>query len=158
LKTLIVVLLFAVNVSFAQQVIHLKSVNDIENIITENEGKVIVFNFWASWCKPCVEEFPDLIKLNNNYRNKDFKLIFISLDFKEETDSKLYPFLKSNNVDFSTYLLDVSNPDDIMNYFDKNWNGGIPSTFIFDKSGKMKKFILGGHDYDYFEKEIMKLI
>lgn len=158
MKSLILILFFSLNVSFAQQVIHLKDIKDIENIKSENSGKVLVFNFWASWCKPCVEEFPDFLKLHDNFMNKDFKLIFISLDFKEDIESKLNPFLKNNNVDFTTYLLDAGNPEEIMNYFSKRWDGGIPSTFIFDKSGKMKKFILGGHDYNFFEKEIKKLI
>jgi thiol-disulfide isomerase/thioredoxin len=158
LNKLIFVILLTIRITFAQELVNISSVDDIAKIKNENNGKILVFNFWASWCKPCVKELPDLIKLNRDYKDRNIKLIIISLDFKEEVDLKLLPFLKDNNIDFPSYLLDVKDPDDIMNYFDSKWNGGIPATFIFDTSGQLKKFILGAHDYVFFENEIKKLI
>ena len=117
-----------------------------------------MFNFWATWCEPCTEEFPDLIRLNDEYKDKNFKLVLVSLDFKEDIENKLLPFLKNNKVDFDTYYLSTLNPDSIMNYFDKTWDGGIPATFIFDREGNYQKFILGKSNYDNFEKEIKKYL
>jgi thiol-disulfide isomerase/thioredoxin len=158
LKIIIFFLILSANIVLSQDLISLSSVSDIENLKKDNSGRVLAINFWASWCKPCVDEFPFLIKLNENYKDRNFKLIFISLDFKEEVNSKLLPFLKNNNVDFTSYLLDTKNPDDIMNYFNKKWDGGIPATFIFDSKGKLQRFILGEHTYEYFETEIKRFI
>ena len=158
MKIIIFIILLISGISFAQDLLYINSTYDIDKIKKENTGKVLMINLWASWCKPCVEEFPDLIKLHNNYKNKDFKLILISLDFKEEIQTKLMPLLKKNNVDFTTYLLDIDSPDEIINYFNNEWGGGIPSSIIYNKSGELKSFILGNHDYEFFEKEIKKLI
>jgi len=158
LKTLFIIfILLSVKFTYSQELIYLNNLEDIENIKKESAGKVMVINFWATWCKPCVEEFPDLIKIHHDFKNDNVKLILISLDFKEDIDSKLYLFLKNNNVDFTTYHLEVRNPDDIINYFDKKWDGGIPATFIFDKSGNLQQYILGSRDFNFFEKEINKL-
>lgn len=157
-KLIFIFIIITVKISFAQELINIKCLDDIVNIKKENSGKVLLFNFWASWCKPCVEEFPELVKLNQNYKDNNFKLIFISFDFEEDIETKLRPFLKNNNVDFPSYYLNINNPDEIMNYFDKKWDGGIPATFIFDSSGKLHKFILGGNNYEFFENEIKKLI
>lgn len=158
LNKLIIIFFFLVKISITQELTILKSLDDIRSIKEENAGKVLVFNFWATWCKPCVEEFPELIKIHQKFKSKDFKLIFISLDFKEDINTKLLPFLKNNNVDFKTYYLDVNNTDDIMNYFNVKWDGGIPATFIFDTSEKLQKFILGENNHDFFEKEIKKFL
>jgi thiol-disulfide isomerase/thioredoxin len=157
-RIIIIFLILAANISIAQDLISISSIGDIENIKNENSGKVIVINFWASWCKPCTDEFPALVKLNEEYKDRNFRLIFISLDFKEEVSTKLLPFLKNNNVDFTSYYLDDNNPDEIMDYFNKKWDGGIPATFILDTSGKIRKFILGEHTYEYYENEIKRFI
>jgi thiol-disulfide isomerase/thioredoxin len=155
---LFILFLFSPSLSNSQDLVRLNNLEEIEKIKDDFSGNVLVFNFWATWCKTCIEEFPDLIKIRNTFINNDFKLILISLDFKEDIDSKLFPFLKINEVDFTTYYLDVRNPDEIINYFDKKWDGGIPATFIFDKEGNLQKFILGKNKYDFFEKEIIRLL
>lgn len=157
-KIIIFIFFFYTSTAFTQDLLYIKDISDLNKIRKDNTGKVLLFNFWATWCEPCKEEFPDLIKLNNEYGEKNLKLILVSLDFKEDIESKLLPFLKSNNVDFVTYYLSSSNPDSIMNYFDKKWDGGIPATFIFDREGNYQKFILGKSNYDNFEKEIKKYL
>lgn len=139
---------------FPQELLHITDTSDITQIKRDNKDKVLLINFWATWCEPCIEEFPDLLKLYKEYASKDFKLILISLDFKEEIETKLIKFLSNSKVDFDTYYLNTANPDVIMNYLDKKWDGGIPASFIFDKKGNLQKFILGKNKYEYFESEI----
>lgn len=158
MKTLILILIVSVKLTIAQDVTHINSIKDFEKLKNDNMGNVILINFWATWCKPCTDEFPDLVKLYNNYKGKNFKLLFISLDFKEDVDSKLASFLKDNNVNFRTYFLDMQNPEDIMTYLSKDWDGGIPASFLYDQAGIFKKFILGGHSYNYYEGEIKSLM
>ena len=157
MRKILILLLLVSSIVYSQDIVYINSVNDIEKIKEEYKGNVLLINFWATWCKPCTEEFPELVKLYNNYKDNNFKLIFISLDFKEEVETKLKPFLTSNKVDFITYYLSTKNSDDIMNYFNKKWDGGIPATFIFDKFGVLVKETIGSNEYVFFENAIKDL-
>lgn len=152
---LIIILLSSVSV-YAQEVKSLKSTQELDELKNSLKGKVVLINFWATWCKPCVKEFPELVKLYNNYKDKNFQLVFISADVPEEIDSKVVPFLRSQNVDFISYYNNFDKPEELINYIDKNWEGAIPSTYIYDKEGNLTSNILGIKNYEFFEKEITK--
>jgi len=162
IKIFTVILLFILlswTKAMTQEVVTLNKISDLDAIRNANAGKVLLVNLWASWCKPCVEEFPHLVKLYNDYKVENFELILISLDFKEEIDSKVIPFLKKNNIDFPTYYIDAkNNVEDIINYFDKKWEGAIPATFIYDRNNKMVETVIGGHNYSFFETLIRKIL
>ncbi|MCX7877802.1 MAG: TlpA family protein disulfide reductase [Ignavibacteria bacterium] len=130
----------------------------MKSVFSELKGKVVLVNFWATWCKPCVKEFPDLIKLYNNYKDKAFEIIFISLDVPEEIDPKVKPFLSKNNVDFTTYYNNFKQPEEIINFMDKNWGGAIPATYIYDREGNLSVSIVGSQRYDQFERELLKVL
>ncbi len=132
--------------------------NTLDSIKEANIGKVLFFNFWATWCKPCVEEFPDIMKINSEYKDKDFKLIFVTLDFGEDLAVQTKKFLKKMNVDFTTYYNAFKKDEDLINYMDKKWDGGIPGTFIFSKDGKLKKSFIGKTEYSEFKEVIDKNI
>jgi len=149
---------FAANSLSAQDVEKLKSIEDYNKLISSYKGKVLMVNFWATWCSPCRKEFPDLIKLYNTYKEKDFKLIFISFDEESELTDEVIPFLKKNGVDFKSYLATMNNPENLILSFDPNWEMGIPTTYLLDKEGERKWKALGSRKYEEFEAEIQKLI
>ncbi|MCI0448630.1 MAG: TlpA family protein disulfide reductase [Chlorobi bacterium] len=142
----------------SQEIKAVSSAEDIKVIFNKAKGNVILLNFWATWCKPCVTEFPELIKLYKNYKDKGFELVFISLDDKQDIDSKLKPFLKKQSVDFLSYYSTFTNAEELIDYIDKNWQGAIPSTYIYDREGNLKVSILGTQNYEQFEKEIIPLL
>lgn len=143
---------------YSQNVKTIKSIDEYKALLDSSKGKVTLVNFWATWCPPCVKEFPELVKLYNDYKDKDFNLYFISLDDKSEYDSKLIPFLKKQGVDFTAYFGDFSKPDELMSYVDKSWQGEIPYTGIYNKDGKLVKTFLGSQKYEQFEKEVIKAL
>jgi thiol-disulfide isomerase/thioredoxin len=158
-KALVVIIFFfALSSLYSQEIKAVKTVDDLKDIQTSAKGKVVLYNFWATWCHPCVQEFPDLVKLYNNYKDKNFVIVFVSMDMPEDMKEKVKPFLNKNGVDFVTYYNDFKNPDEIIDFYDKKWEGAIPSTYIYDKDGKLSSKFLGNRDYDFFEKEIQKLI
>ncbi len=156
--SVIVFLLFLSFTLYSQEVKTITSTDEYKALLDNSKGKVILVNFWATWCPPCVKEFPELVKLYNDYKDKEFVLMFISLDDKSEYDSKLLPFLKKQGVDFTSYFGNFSNPETIMNYVDKSWQGEIPYTGIYDKEGKLVKSLLGNKTYEQFETEIKQVM
>lgn len=156
--SVIVFLLFISFTLYSQEVKTLTSTDEYKALLDNSKGKVVLVNFWATWCPPCVKEFPELVKLYNEYKDKEFVLMFISLDDKSEYDSKLLPFLKKQGVDFTSYFGNFSNPETIMNYVDKSWQGEIPYTGIYDKEGNLVKSLLGNKTYEQFETEIKKVM
>lgn len=154
----ILALILIFRTATAQDVEPLKSTGDLDDLKEKTKGKVVLYNFWATWCKPCVTEFPELVKLYNDYKSRGFELVFISLDMPEEVKTKLIPFLEKNKVDFTTYYCDFKDVSDLMNYFDKKWEGAIPSTYIYDRKGNLSTGFIGSRDYEFFEKEILKLL
>lgn len=155
---LIAFIIFAFSSINSQEVKPVKSVDDLKDIQTSVNGKIVLYNFWATWCKPCVHEFPDLVKLYKNYKDKDFVLVFVSMDMPEEIKTTVVPFLEKQGVDFVTYYNDFKNPEDLIDFYDKKWEGAIPSTYIYGKDGKLSVKLIGNRDYDFFEKEINKLM
>lgn len=124
----------------------------LAKLIKDRKGKILFLNLWATWCVPCREELPSIVKLASEI--KDVEFVGISVDFPDEIDSKILPFLKSNNVEFKNYVNGFSGDEELINALDKNWNGALPATFIYDTKGNKKIFLSGGKSYDEFKKEI----
>ncbi|MBZ0204464.1 MAG: TlpA family protein disulfide reductase [Ignavibacteria bacterium] len=155
--SLIIAFLF-ISEAVSQEVKQVNSVDELKTVLEAGKGKVMLVNYWATWCIPCVKEFPELVKLYSAYKEKNFELVFISLDDISDKDTKLKQFLSKQGVDFTTYFGNFPKPEILMDYMDKNWQGEIPATFIFDKEGKPVKTILGAQSYEQFEAEILKLM
>lgn len=144
--------------AYSQEVKDLKTVEDLDSLFTSLKGKTAIVNIWATWCVPCVKEFPELVKLYNNYKEKNLELVFISVDFSEDKETTLKKFLERQGVDFVTYYNEFAKADDIINYFDKSWGGEIPITYIYDKDGKQVKKLSGSRSYEKFEKELIEVL
>ena len=118
------------------------------------QGKILFINTWATWCLPCKEEFPDLVKLAKNYQNSDVVIIGISVDYPDELESKVIPFLRSQSVNFPNYVQNFKKPETLINLFNDKWRGAVPATFIYDENGVQKAFLLGKQSYDEFKNAI----
>lgn len=151
------ILIICSKISFSQELLPANQ-NTLDSLKKENSGKVLLINLWASWCKPCTEEFPDLMKINSEYKDKDFKIIFLSLDFGDDLTIQTKKFLTKMGVDFVTYYNGFSKDEDLINYMDRKWDGGIPGTFIFDKKGNLKKSLIGKSNYKEFKTAITKYL
>jgi len=128
----------------------------LAKLIKERKGKSLFLNLWATWCIPCREEFPSIVKLADEYKNVEF--VGISVDFPDEVDSKIIPFLKSNKANFISYVNGFDGDEELINALDKKWNGALPATFLFDRTGKKVTFLEGKKSYDEFKKEIEKAL
>jgi len=98
------------------------------------QTKPLLINFWATWCGPCREEFPDLVKIDNEYKGKiDF--ITISLDFEEELNTGVPQFLKEMKADIPTYLLVTPDESAAIAMISDDWGGALPLTVLFAPNG-----------------------
>lgn len=111
-----------------------------ENTINDYDGKVILVNFWATWCKPCIEEMPDFERLQNNFSKEKFEVLPISIDFLgAEAVEKFY---KNNNITNLPVLIDKTMK--AYTEFDVNF---LPSSFLIDKNGFIVSSFLGVHPW-----------
>src|SRR5437660_6284341 len=96
------------------------------------DTRPLLINFWATWCDPCREEFPDLVKLDNDYRAKGLNFIAISLDDVGDIKSAVPKFLTEMKANMSVVLLNVNDPELAIKVVDPTWDGQLPATFLYD--------------------------
>ena len=152
MKTIIIIfILFLSSLTFGQEVKNLISKSELDEILASNKGNVVLFNLWATWCKPCVEEFPDLIKIAAAYDTGKVEVVGISLDYADERESKVMPFVRKNKIPFKIYVAQFGSQDKFINSIQKSWSGAIPATFIYDRHGRQKFSLIGEQTFDRFK-------
>ncbi len=111
---------------------------ELQNLL-KREGenqKPLLVNFWATWCAPCIEEFPDLVKIDTDYKGKiDF--ITVTLDDIEEINTGVPKFLQRMKAEMPTYLLKTADEGETISAVYKDWQGGLPFTIFYDGKGMM---------------------
>lgn len=109
--------------------------DELEPLLYKADNKTVIINFWAMWCAPCVKEMPFLQAYAD--KNKDVELKFISLDFPENIETKLKPFLKKKNITAQVILLDDPDSNTWIDKINPNWSGSIPFTIIFNNKKRL---------------------
>lgn len=113
---------------------------DLESLIKSSTDSLIVINFWATWCKPCVKELPCFYELNAKRAHQGIKTILVSLDFKRQLETTLKPFLSKRGEGPLTFLLDEPDYDLWINKVDANWTGAIPATMLINPKNRKQHF------------------
>jgi thiol-disulfide isomerase/thioredoxin len=116
--------------------------------LSQFSGKVIIVDFWATWCPPCTKEIPHFIELQEKYKNE---VQFIGLNVGEK-ESEIKEFIKSMGIN---YIIGYSNEN-----IEKSFGGisGLPTTFIIGKDGKIKAKAIGYRSKEWFEKQIISAL
>ncbi len=125
-------------------------------MLTINDGKTRVINFWATWCKPCVAELPYFELINSRYPDDEVEVILVSLDLPRQVESKLIPFIKKQKIESKIVLLDDPDANTWIPKVDKNWSGSIPATIIY--KGNTSNFYERSFTYNDLEKELKKVL
>jgi thiol-disulfide isomerase/thioredoxin len=108
--------------------------NQLNNYLHKSNDTIYLVNFWATWCIPCRQEIPAIVAINKKYADKKFKTILVSLDFTNQIQSRLIPFIKANNIQSQVILLNDPNQNTWIDKVDSTWSGGLPFTLIFGKN------------------------
>lgn len=104
------------------------------------KGKVVLLNFWATWCPPCREEMPSMMKLNTAMSGKPFQMVAVSIDEGGKQD--IESFFKQSGYNIPTYLDTDGSASKLYGIT------GVPESFIIDKQGVVAKKVIGGLAWD----------
>lgn len=112
---------------------------ELKSILEQQDDRLYVVNFWATWCKPCIEELPGFMAVNEKYKDqKNFKMILVSLDKAKDFETVMKPFLQTHHIDTDVYLLDDNKRMNMwIPAFDVSWSGAIPATFLYKNGQKL---------------------
>lgn len=109
----------------------------IKELVKNNKsGKLRLINIWATWCGPCVTEFPDLVIIDRMYRGRKFEFITISADNKEKKQDVL-SFLKEKEASNKNFIFNKDDVYQLIEAIDPKWQGGLPYTIVIEPGGKI---------------------
>jgi thiol-disulfide isomerase/thioredoxin len=147
------------SIGFPAPVVHFKDLDGKDTSLGDYNGKVVLVNFWATWCDPCREEIPWLIDMQQKYANKGFTVLGIAMD--EEGKKVVAPFVSQEQFDVKSQKVTMNYPivignDDIAEKF-----GGLlgyPTSVLISRDGKQVKRITGIISYDEMSHAIESLL
>jgi thiol-disulfide isomerase/thioredoxin len=108
----------------------------IRDLISNNSGKVRLINVWATWCGPCVTEFPDLVIIDRMYRGRPFEFISISAD-KQIRKTEVLNFLQKQEASNKNYIFHMDDVYKLIEAVDPEWQGALPYTLLIEPGGKV---------------------
>jgi thiol-disulfide isomerase/thioredoxin len=130
--------------------------NDVLAAVHEPGASAVLVNLWATWCGPCRDEFPELVRVANEYRARGLRTVLVSADFEDQRPEVTH-FLQGHGVTFPSY---IKTGDDMqfLNALEPRLTGALPATLVFDGNGKLVAFWEGRAGYHDFEAAVLKAI
>jgi thiol-disulfide isomerase/thioredoxin len=123
---------------WASEEVSLESVDaqGLKEIASNESDKLRLINLWATWCGPCIVEFPELIDINRMYRNRPFEFISISADDPEQHEEVL-SFLKNCQASSRNLIFNSLHRDSLIDSIDPEWSGALPHTMLIKPGGEV---------------------
>jgi thiol-disulfide isomerase/thioredoxin len=127
------------------------SADDLRALLGEQSGRVVLLNFWATWCRPCLKEIPALTDLQSRYAEDGVVLIPVSLDEPDTAASVVPGFLAQWFPGFRTWLSAEPEMDTIVSVVDRAWNEVLPTSYVIGRNGAVAARLQGGKTEAEFE-------
>jgi len=131
-------------------------------------GRVVLVNFWATWCRSCLEEIPALMELDAEFREKGFSLVAVSqkgfslvavsLDEPDSGDTLVRPFMDKWFPGFTSYLSVERDMDDMVSVVDPAWDEILPTSYLIARDGSVAESIQGKNSVEEFTVKILSLV
>lgn len=147
-----------VDVSNFQEVSEISTVayEGLEPWLQNKDDKTYVVNFWATWCLPCIKELPYFEYLNQEYKSRNVEVILVSLDFPNQKEARLIPFINKKKLQSKIIHLDDPNEQVWIGKVHEKWTGAIPATLIYNKDNR--KFFEQSFTYEELENELKQFL
>lgn len=126
-------------------------------LVATHKGKVVLVDFWATWCVPCRAEMPQLAKLAEKLRTRGLDFFTVSTD-EPEKEPEAFKLLMQNSVAAPFYIKKAADDDKFYDSVDPKWAGVMPGMFLYDRSGKRVRSFLGETPVADIEAAIQKLL
>ena len=130
----------------------------LKNLLTQQRQHPLLVNFWATFCDPCRDEFPDLVKIDKDFRPQSLEFVTVSLDDMSDINTTVPEFLGSMKATMPAYLLNVSDPEPAINLVDMAWRGDLPATYLYNEKGEIVFKHIGRVKPDELRSAIEKLV
>ena len=124
--------------------------NRLEAELLARRGQVVLVNFWATWCRPCLEEIPDLMALEAELGDQGFDLVAVSLDDPADLETVIEPFIDKWFPEFESFLSLEPDMETIVNVIDPFWNEVLPTSYVLARDGTVAARIQGGSTHEEF--------
>ncbi|MGV3538576.1 MAG: TlpA family protein disulfide reductase [Rufibacter sp.] len=113
----------------------------LQRYLNATADTTYVINFWATWCKPCIEELPHFEALQKKYANQPVQVVLVSLDFAKDLEKKVIPFVNRNKLQSKVFLLDEPDQNAWIPVGDASWSGAIPATLFINNARQQRLFV-----------------
>ncbi len=118
------------------------SPSGLADLLKNETDELLLINFWATWCGPCVIEYPEFIEIQRMYGERDFQFVSLSMDSPESED-KVLKFLKNKNSAVPNYLVDTDDKYAIIDVVKNDWDGSLPITLLIEPGGNVAHRVMG---------------
>lgn len=126
-------------------------------MVAAHRGKILLVDFWATWCSPCRAEMPKLVALFAAQKRRGLDLVTISCD-EPEQESAAAQFVERQGAPSPHYVRHATSDDDFINAIDPKWSGALPALFLFDRNGKQVKSFIGETDPKLLETAVDRML
>lgn len=128
-----------------------------QKLVDSHKGKVVLYDFWATWCSGCRTELPELVLLERRLRSRGLEVVTISADDREHK-AAAEKFIQMFDVQGPAYLKQADDDDRFINAIDPKWSGGLPALFLYDKTGHKVRSFIGDTEMATIEHAVHKLL
>ena len=137
-----------------EEIVQVIGFDGLEKYLSATDDKLFVINFWATWCKPCIEELPYFEKITETYSADSVEVILVSLDFKKDLEQKLVKFVMSENIKSKVLLLDDTKYNEWIDKVSPFWSGAIPATLFHYHTKGIHDF----YEQEFTEQELNRVL
>lgn len=130
------------------------SPSGLADLLKNNTDELLLVNFWATWCGPCIIEYPEFVTIQRMYGERDFQFVSVSMDTPDQADKAL-KFLKGKTSALPNYIMDTEDKYEVIKVVGSDWDGSLPITLLIEPGGKVAYRVPGTIDALALKKAIV---
>ncbi|SIO04841.1 redoxin domain-containing protein [Algoriphagus halophilus] len=130
------------------------SPSELVELLKNDTDELLLVNFWATWCGPCIIEYPEFVTLQRMYGERDFQFVSISMDNPDQ-EAKALKFLKGKASALPNYIMNTDDKYEVIKVVGENWDGSLPITLLVEPGGEIAYFIPGTIDLLDLKRQIV---